>query len=377
MSTISRSGATSALSTRRDELAAWRRAREGDRDAFSAAVESFRRELQVHCYRMVGSLDEAEDLVQETLLRAWRRRETFEGRSTLRAWLYAIATNVCIDALAHRTRRLLPPDLVAASDPAAPPPPASEIPWLEPVPDAWLDQIVDQADGPDATAFARETIELAFLAAIQFLPPRQRAVLILRDVLGWNARDTASAIGMSLIAAKSALQRARETLKLHLPDQRLDWTRSREPDASEQKLLERYMDAWHRADVNGLADLLADDARLAMPPTTAWYEGRDAVATFLASTPLALGAATHLHVPTRANRQPAFAVFLVAESDRPAQAPPATGEAAGVAPPSSRGLAPRPVGVEVLRLRGGKIVEIDVFRDPRMLERFAITQPSS
>lgn len=376
MRTVSRTGAARGLGTRRDELAVWRLARAGDREAFSAAVEGLRRELQVHCYRMVGSLDEAEDLVQETLLRAWRRRETFEGRSTLRAWLYGIATNACIDALEHRSRRLLPPDVVAASDPEAPPPAASEIPWLEPVPDRWLDQIVDQADGPDEAVFARETIELAFLAAIQFLPPRQRAVLILRAVLGWRARETGSAIGMSPIAVKSALQRARETLKLHLSDQRLDWSRSREPDASEQKLLERYMDAWHRHDMNALADLLADDVRLAMPPTTAWYEGRDAVATFLASTPLAPGTATHLHVPTRANRQPAFAVFSVAQSDRTSETPAATSEAAGVAPPSPRDSAPRPLGAVVLRLCGGKIVEIDFFIDPRIPERFAIAPPS-
>jgi len=368
---------STAPTMRRDDLALWRLARSGDRDAFSAAVEGFRRELQVHCYRMVGSLDEAEDLVQETLLRAWRRRVTFEGRSTLRAWLYGIATNVCIDALEHRSRRLLPPDLVAPSDPAVPPSAASDIPWLEPVPDNWLDQIVDQADGPDEMAFARETIELAFLAAIQHLPPRQRAVLILRDVLGWSAREAAAVIGMSPIAAKSALQRARETLKLHLPDRRVEWSRAREPDAAEQQLLERYMDAWHRADVNALADLLADDARLAMPPTTAWYEGREAVVTFLASTPLAPGVAMHLHVPTRANRQPAFAVFLVAAPERPSQTLlPATGKAAVVALRSPRGVAPRPLGVEVLRLRGGKIVEIDVFREPRLLERFAITAPS-
>jgi len=215
----------SARSLARDEQAAWAAAVAGDRDAFAIVTLRYRRELQVHCYRMLGSLDDAEDLVQETLLRAWRRRETFRGRSTLRAWLYGIATNACLDALEKRSRRLLPPAATAPADPLAAPPPASEVGWLEPYPDQLLDEIVDEEPGPDEMLVARETIELAFLVSIQHLPPRQRAILILRDVLGWSAREAAEAIGTSVIATNSALQRARETLKDNLPRRRLEWAR--------------------------------------------------------------------------------------------------------------------------------------------------------
>src|SRR5436309_6466346 len=216
----------------------WRRAAAGDRDAFADATMRYRRELEVHCYRMLGSLDDAEDLVQETLLRAWRRRESFRGRSTLRAWLYGIATNACLDALDRRGRRLLPPAVTSAADPLAPPPPASEVGWLEPYPDRLLDEIVDEEAGPDERLVARETIELAFLVAIQHLPPRQRAILILRDVLGWSAREAAEVVGTTVIATNSALQRARTTLREHLPERRLDWRRARMPDDDERHLLE-------------------------------------------------------------------------------------------------------------------------------------------
>lgn len=325
-----------------------------DRDAFAAASARYRRELEVHCYRMVGSIEDAEDLVQETLLRAWRRRETFRGDSTFRAWLYGIATNACLDALDRRARRLLPPDVAPPADPLAAPPPASEMGWMEPYPDRLLDEIVDTGETPDETIVGRETIELAFLVAIQHLPPRQRAVLILRDVLGWSARETAAVVDMTVIAGNSALQRARETLARHLPERRLDWARP-EPSADDERtLLERYMQAWERTDVDGIVELLREDARFAMPPTPAWYEGRDAIRTFLATLPLRPGAARHLHVPTRANRQPAFAVFLAGEG----------------------GAAPRPFAVEVFRIADGLIAEIDVFLQPELVERFAVTPPA-
>jgi RNA polymerase sigma-70 factor (ECF subfamily) len=340
-----------ALGPARDERAAWAAALAGDRDAFAIVTGRYRRELQVHCYRMLGSLDDAEDLVQETLLRAWRRRETFRGRSTLRAWLYGIATNACLDALDRRGRRLLPPAVLSPADPLAPPPPASEVGWLEPYPDQWLDEIVDEEAGPDETIVARETIELAFMVAIQHLPPRQRAVLILRDVLDWSAREAAEALGTSVIATNSALQRARSTLKDKLPPRRLEWVRSDTRDAEERLLLQRYMDAWNRADVDGLVALLKEDARFAMPPMPAWYEGREAIGVFLANYPLSPAWPLHIHVPTRANRQPAFAVFF----------------------PGDHGAAPRPVGVEVLRIEDGLIAEIDAFLQPELLERFAVT----
>jgi RNA polymerase sigma-70 factor (ECF subfamily) len=329
-------------------------AQTGDQDAFAALTGRYRREIQVHCYRMLGSIDDAEDAVQETLLRAWRKRETFGARSTFRAWLYGIATNTCLDALERRSRRFMPTDVALAADPLAKPAPASEILWLEPYPDRLLEQVADDALGPDETYVARETIELAFLAAIQHLPPRQRAVLILRDVLGWSARETAEIVGTSVIAGNSALQRGRETLKQHLPERRVEWAETRTPDADEQLLLERYMDAWSRMDVDGLVALLAEDARLAMPPTRAWYSGREAIAAFLANLPLRPSARRHIHVPTRANRQPAFAVFLAGDP----------------------GMAPRPFALEVLRLEDGLIAEIDIFLQPELLKHFAVTAPA-
>src|SRR5262245_6110788 len=183
--------------------------------AFAALTEPYRRELQVHCYRMLGSFQDAEDLVQETMLRAWRSRQQFQGRSSFRAWLYRIATNACLDALASKARRVLPYQLAPATDPRATSlfTPDPEIPWLQPYPDRLLDEVAPSDTEPDALAVERETIELAFLVAIQLLPPRQRAVLILRDVLGWSARETASLLESSVASANSALQRARATMK--------------------------------------------------------------------------------------------------------------------------------------------------------------------
>jgi RNA polymerase sigma-70 factor (ECF subfamily) len=338
----------------RDESALWAQARQGDRDAFAAATARYRRELQVHCYRMLGSLDDAEDTVQETFLRAWRRRDSFRQRSTLRAWLYGIATNACLDALDRQKlqRRLLPQAVEPAWDPHAAPPPASEIDWLDPYPDRLLDAVAGEQPSLDETIIAGETIELAFMVAIQLLPPRQRAVLILRDVLDWSARETAGTLGLTLIAANSALQRARETLKRHLPERRLDSAGGTPAAAAERVLLERYVEAWHRADVDSLVALLREDAKLAMPPTPAWYDGRESVRAFLVNHPLGSGSPRHVHVPTRANRQPAFAVFLVDEQGT------------------------RPVGVEVLRIENGAIAEIQIFRDPRLVERFGVTPPA-
>lgn len=331
----------------------WAAALAGDRDAFAIVTGRYRHELEVHCYRMLGSAEDAEDVVQETLLRAWRRRETYQGRSTVRAWLYGIATNACLDVLDGRSRRLLPPALTPPADPQATPLPASEVGWLEPYPDVLLDQAEDPGARPDEVAVARETIELAFLVAIQHLPPRQRAVLILRDVLGWRAREAAEVVGTSVVAANSALQRARSTLKQHLPDRRLEWGRARIPDEVERQLLNRYMDAWKRSDVSALVALLARDARLSMPPIPSWYEGPIAIGAFLAKHPMAPTAAQLIHVSTRANRQPAFAIFVAGDPGMPA----------------------RPIGVEVLRVVDGLIAEIDVFLDPDLVQRFSIPSP--
>src|SRR5919107_3632522 len=214
-------------------------------DSFTALVEPHRQELRAHCYRMLGSFHEAEDLVQETFLRAWKKADSFEGRSSVRTWLYRIATNACLDFLEGRSRRVLPHDLTGPAEPGVGPP-EREIAWLEPYP------------GPDDAAISRETIELAFLAAIQHLPPRQRAVLILRDVVGWPAGDIADLLNSSVASVNSALQRARATLREHLPADRLDWAPTTEPTRQERAVLRRYMDAVERADLPAVAALLAE-----------------------------------------------------------------------------------------------------------------------
>src|SRR5688500_2857840 len=232
-------------------------ARASDESAFAELVESYRRELQVHCYRMLGSFEDSEDLVQETFLRAWRKRASFEGRSSFRAWLYRIATNACLDALERRPR-------VAAERDGAQP--VAEIPWLQPYPDQLLEGIAASDAEPEAEVVAKETIELAFIAAIQLLPPRQRAVLIARDVLGWSAAESAALLDVTVAAVNSALQRARATLKQHLPRHRLDWAPGSEPSREERELLQRYMDASERGDAEAMIELLREDAFFAMPP---------------------------------------------------------------------------------------------------------------
>ena len=202
--------AAAATRNRAEAAALVAAARGGNESAFAALFERHRRELHVHCYRMLGSLEDAEDLVQETFLRAWRKRASFQGRSSFRAWLYRIATNVCLDALARDRRR-------------APPSSPVDVPRLQPDPDHLLDGIAPAEAEPDAAIISKETIELAFLVAIHHLPPRQRAALILRDVLGWSARETASLLEGSVVSVNSALQRARATLREHLPPRRLDW----------------------------------------------------------------------------------------------------------------------------------------------------------
>jgi RNA polymerase sigma-70 factor (TIGR02960 family) len=225
-----------------------------DERAFSAVVDRHRRELHVHCYRMLGSFEEAEDATQETFLRAWRRRETYAQRASLRAWLYRIATNACLDALEKR------PKTPAAN---------GEITWLQPYPDELLDA------SPEEDVFARETIELAFMIAIQHLAPRPRAVLILRDVLGWRARDCAELLETTEAGVNSALQRARATLKEHLPRERGEWTAA--GSARERELLERYMACTESADAGGIKALMHEDARFAMPPEDTVYVGRDRI----------------------------------------------------------------------------------------------------
>src|SRR3954452_24868242 len=231
-----------------------------DDAAFGALTERHRHELQVHCYRMLGSLEEAEDLTQEAFLRAWRFRATYAGRASLRAWLYRIATNVCLDALDKRPRT---------------PTEDGEVPWLQPIPDSLL---VAAPDETDAEVVARETIELAFLVALQHLPPRPRAVLILRDVLGWRARDTAELLETTEASVNSALQRAHAGLKEHLPERRSEWTA--DAGAAERALVAQYMAASEAGDVEALKALFAEDLRFLMPPEPGMYVGRDTIVAF-------------------------------------------------------------------------------------------------
>lgn len=285
----------------------------GDEAAFGALVEPLRRELRVHCYRMLGSYDDAEDMVQETFLRAWRRRETYEGRSTFRAWLYKIATNACLDLIDRDKRHARPYRVPPLVDPGTPAQPPADVSWLQPVPDRLLEPAADSAQGPASAAVARETIELAFLVAIQHLPARQRAVLITRDVLGWPATETAALLGTSVASVKSALQRARATLKQYLPQRREDWAPSAEPSAGERALVRRYVEAHQRADLGALAGMLAEDVRMTMPPHPAWLIGRSALLTlsgqvFKPGSPWYHG--RWRGVVTGANLQPAVAHYV-------------------------------------------------------------------
>jgi RNA polymerase sigma-70 factor (ECF subfamily) len=276
-----------------------------DDEAFRELVEAHERAVRVHCYRMLGSLQDAEDLTQETLLRAWRNQHTLANRAASRAWLYRIATNACLDELERRSRRrLLPPMLGAPSAAFEPTQGVSdELPWLEPFPDAWL-EVADASPGPDARYEAKEAIELAFVATLQRLAPRQRAVLLLRDVLAWSARDVASLLDMSVAATNSALQRARARL-----DRVVAPNEARLQPQAERALVERYIHAWEHSDVDALVALLKDDVVLSMPPLPEWYIGRRAVGDFFRWALSPQGFGPYRFMPARANGALAFAIY--------------------------------------------------------------------
>jgi RNA polymerase sigma-70 factor (ECF subfamily) len=296
----------------------------GDEAAFGELVQRHRRELHLHCYRMTGSFDEAEDLVQETFLRAWRKRDSFEGGPGFRAWLYRIATNACLDVLRSSRRR---PSTVQSF---------AEVPWLQPYPDRLLDELAPSDTQPDAVVVARETIELTYLAVIQLLPPRQRAVLILRDVLDWSAAEAAAMLEMSVAAANSALQRARATLRRRLPGRPSEWSGS-EPSQEERLLLEAFIDAHERADAAAAAALARDDIRVTMPPHPWCFEGLEAIRPMLEEG--LTGPGEWRLVPTWANRQPTAASYLKAPGDTEFRA----------------------FKLDVLRVEGGRIAEITTF----------------
>ena len=269
-----------------------------DRDEFVRLTEKYRRELLAHCYRMLGSVDDAEDLVQETYLRAWRSYDGYEGRASLRTWLHRIATNTCLTALEGRVRRPLPAGLGGPSDAPEGPlrAPATDVPWLQPLPDALID--------PATVVAARGSLRLALIAALQHLPARQRAVLILRDVLAWRAPEVATLLGTSTAAVKSSLQRARARLDEVAPDEDLV-TESDVMD--DRELIDRYVAAFEHADMDALLDLLQDGVELEMPPYLEWFSGKKDVVRFLAAR---VGGEGRLRmVPTRANGQPAVATY--------------------------------------------------------------------
>jgi RNA polymerase sigma-70 factor, ECF subfamily len=274
-------------------------------DEFARLTEPFRPELLAHCYRMLGSVYDAEDQVQETLVRAWRSYGGFQGRSSLRTWLYAIATNACLRAIENRARRPLPSGLGAPGDDpdGALAPVLPEVRWLQPVPDALV--LPGPAD-PATVAVSRESVRLALIAALQYLPGRQRAVLILRDVLGWHAAEVADLLGITPAAANGLLQRARERLRQVAPSTE----EAREPaEATQRALLDAYADAFRDADVGALTKLLREDAVLEMPPQPTWFAGREQVGRFLASRVLTEPGAFTM-ARAAANGQPAFAVYL-------------------------------------------------------------------
>jgi RNA polymerase sigma-70 factor (TIGR02960 family) len=295
----------------------------GDEPAFGALAERHRRELHVHCYRMLASFDEAEDAVQETLLNAWRGRSGFQGGAQFRAWLYRIATNVCLDMLRRNSRR------TAGSQSMA------EVAWLQPYPDVLLDQAAPTDEQPEAVAIERETISLAFLAALQVLPPRQRAALIARDVLGWPASETAAALGTSVAAANSALQRARTRLQSHLPARRADWSAG-QPSSAERDLLEQFIAAHERLDAEAAMALAARDLRITMPPWPGIFHGPEAIGPLMADA-VAMG--QWRVIPAAANRMPAAAGYLRRPGDTVFRA----------------------FKLDVMRMEAGTIAEITVF----------------
>jgi RNA polymerase sigma-70 factor (TIGR02960 family) len=320
------------------------RARGGDEQAFRALTEPYRRELHVHCYRILGSVQDAEDVMQETLLAAWRGLAGFEGRASLRAWLYRIATNRCLNALRARARR---PARIAL--PFEPPPPTrmGEPLWLEPYPDALLDELPDAAAGPEARYETKEAVGLAFVTGLQHMAPRQRAVLVLRDVLGFSAAEAAAMLETSETSVASLLQRARATL-----DARLPADRSRAPvprSAREREVVARFAEAFEHDDVDGVIALLTDDAWVTMPPEPYEYQGAEAIGRFLRDRASARPGGVRL-VPTRANGQPAFGHYI-----QDAHAP-----------------VGRFVGVLVLTLEGDRIAALTRFADTGILARFGL-----
>ncbi len=312
-------------------------ARRGDEHAYRELVEAYRGELHAHCYRMTGSVHDAEDALQDALLRVWRGLGSFEGRSSLRSWLYRIATNACLDLIERRRKRVLPIDFGPPSDPReGAGEPVAESAWIEPYPDAEF--VTDDGfAAPEARYEQRESVELAFIAAVQHLPATQRATLIMRDVLGFSAQETAESLETSVASANSALQRARRTVDERLPEQSQQATLRALGDQELTELVEAYMEAMRQGDVNRVVSMLAEDAAWSMPPLASWYRG-DELPTFLRVGPLS-GEWRWRHLPVRVNGQLTSAAYSWVEEED----------------------AYLPFALDVLTLEGRRIKEVTAF----------------
>jgi RNA polymerase sigma-70 factor, ECF subfamily len=305
---------SAASTAERADAAALQRAQDGDESAFAALAERYRGELHAHCYRMLGSAHDAEDALQDAMLRAWRGLSRFEGRSSLRSWLYTIATNTCLDEIGRRPKRVLPIDYGPATDPhRRPGEPVVESVWIEPYPDEVLG-VQDGYASPDARYELRESVELAFVAALQHLPAKQRAVLILREVLGFSAKEVAASLGTTVASINSALQRARATVGERVPEQSQQATLRALGKDGVREIVDRYVDAWERCDIETFAAMLARDATFAMPPLASWYRGREAIRQWAASWPLS-GDWRWRALPTVANAQPALGFYAWDDAD--------------------------------------------------------------
>jgi RNA polymerase sigma-70 factor (ECF subfamily) len=291
-----------------EEQALLEAAQGGDEGAFQRLIEPRRSELHAHCYRMLGSVHDAEDALQEAMLRAWRGIGRFEGRSSLRSWLYTIATNTCLNAIEKRPKRVVPVDYGPPADPHdGVGEPLVESVWIEPYPD----EIIGLEDGyaaPEARYEQREAVELAFIAALQLLPPNQRAALVLREVLGFSAEETAAALDTSVASVNSALQRARKTVEERTPEQSQQQTLRTLGDDGVREVVDRYVDAWQARDIEGVVAMLADDASFSMPPMSRWYRGSEDLRVWLTNSPLS-GEWKWKPLATTANGQPTLAFY--------------------------------------------------------------------
>lgn len=334
----------------RDELASLAAAKSGDERAFEELTRPLQRELHIHCYRMLGTLDDADEALQETMLRAWRQLDQFEPRAPFRSWLYRIATNVCLTMLTRRARRSVVMSLDLDDDRVQVSRQEGEPVHLQPYPDRLLDQLTATTSGPEATVELREGVELAFVAAVQLLPPRQRATLLLRDVLGYTATEVAPMLQTSVAGVNSALQRARAALAQARSAGHVSRPHVQPAAAIEHEIVGRLVAAWHAADVASIVAILTEDALLTMPPLPDRYVGRDAIGSFLATGPADGRLDRFRLIPTRANRQPAVAAYWRETDDGPYHAH----------------------GVIVLAIKGHAIASLARFADPDLFNRFGL-----